>query len=427
MDSLSTPETNGLLKLWQGKYLALGWVAFGLALAGVYTFIKKPVYEGSAILLLPTVQGSGANSLAQQLGISVSAGSQSNIYMFKQILESSRARSMVAQQIGLSRGEVKLNSVIEENSTANSILITYLDPDQARAKKAVGSYISSLRKIHSELSIPSKKSQAQALQTSLEKRKSELSDAEERLRIFQLSAKTAPALGGNGVAISASRYSEQLRGLEIEREKLRSSVHQLRTQLERAKGASIELPNNLPTARQWREKLVQLEYELKVAEISGGPLDPKVVKLKSQIEITKSSLAQESERYLQALKSGVVDPSLESGIASFGAATSTLAGIEAQISALQRLTKVAPTEALTYQRMVNEIAMLSKLVESQRTQLEQAKWDAQADPNRWEVLDEPEVSAEPVNKNYIRNMAVGGVAGLVLAFFAISSRGAKAK
>lgn len=424
-EKIESHSTLGVL--WRGRWTVVGFLIAGITLAALYTWYRKPQFEGSAVILMPSAQSGGANSLAQQLGMTLPVQGQSNIYMFKQILESSRARKAVGEAVGLPRSGIRDRTQIEENSTANSILIRVLDTDRERALKITSAFLDELRTIHKEMSIPTRENQVADLEDSLKDRQLKLRKAEEELREFQMTAKTAPTVSGSSTVMTGTRYIEQLRQLELDRARVSESLKSAKSRVERAKGSRIELPSDIPTAKEWREKLASLEYDLRVLEISAGPRDPNVVKLREQIQITKQSLRNEVDNYVSAVRSGLVDPTLESGIQNLSKLSQTVAGLDAQISALRRLAAIAPSEAMQFQRLIGEVAALQKLVEQARVQLEQARTEAAADPNRWEVLDVPEVSEDPVNKDYAKNMAVGGVvslvAGLALAFAKDSKKG----
>lgn len=421
-ESSSHPHTDSITPTrrppWRAFVLCM---VGGAVLAAGYTAYRKPQYEASATIILPSVQANAGSSLANQLGLN-SAGPGNNIYMFKEILESSRARKAVGSGIGLSRGDVKNRTLVVEDATANTIAVLFTDTDKERARKAVEGFLNTLREIHRELSIPTRKTRVTELETNLVKTQAKLRDAEESLRLFQLSAKTVPTQTGQGSVFTGTRYAEQLRVLEVQRDGLATSISQLKSKLNEAGSLAKDLPTDIPAAKQWRDRLVELEYELKVAEISAGPKDPKVVRLTEQIGITKSRLRDETDRYLLAVGKGVADSQFGQGVMNLGSLYQEKATLDAQISALSRLARVAPTEAMNYQRLVSEVAILNKLIEQQRTQLEQARLDAQSDPNRWEILDEPEVSDQPVNKDFLRNIAVGIAIGFVVALAWVTGR-----
>jgi uncharacterized protein involved in exopolysaccharide biosynthesis len=331
-------------------------------------------------------------------------------------------QKFVAGKVNLSRGEIKDRTIVEENASANSIAIKVLDTDQMRALWITQRYIEALRSIHRDLSIPTRESQVTRLSGVLNARQKELAAAEDELQDFQMRAKTGVSVGTAGAIVSAGRFIDLLREKEIERQRVGESLKSVRRRVEAAKGGSIKLPNEIPTAKPWREKLAQLEYELKVAEISAGPMDPQVVRLKAQIEITRRELNSAVSEYVSAVRQGLVDPSGETGVGGMTHLSQTLAGLDAEISALRRLADVAPQEATTYQRLIAKVTTLGKLAEQARVQHDQARAEADSDPNRWEVLDTPEVSDQPVNKNYVRNVAVGAVVSLIVGLGFILAR-----
>jgi uncharacterized protein involved in exopolysaccharide biosynthesis len=98
-------------------------------------------------------------------------------------------------------------------------------------------------------------------------------------------------------------------------------------------------------------------------------------------------------------------------------------GLEAQVSALQRLAARAPEDTLQLQRLAREVSTLNELVQQLRVSLEQARMELSRDPNRWEVLEDGRLKEEPVNKRWKLSIALalagGGMLGVLVVLFTL--------
>jgi uncharacterized protein involved in exopolysaccharide biosynthesis len=246
---------------------------------------------------------------------------------------------------------------------------------------------------------------------------------EELLRWQQQMAQEsgAPSSGGGaavGIATSRLRalgsslvgpdstYLQQLNAAQLQLKQVQQQIAAAREAAQRAAKSATELPADLPPAASWRQKLTELEYELRVAELTYGPDAPNVVKLKRQMELTRQQLRKEIENYLRAVRLN-----LDVNLAPLELQR---VGLEAQIVALRRLAVRAPEDTLKLQRLAREVATLSDIVQQLRVSLEQARMEMSRDPNRWEVLEEGTLKEESVNKRWKLNTALALLGGLVL-------------
>ena len=172
------------------------------------------------------------------------------------------------------------------------------------------------------------------------------------------------------------------------------------------KELNAELEAALPPVKIWRRKLIQLQYDLKVKEISAGPESPEVVSLKKQIELTQSQLKTEVDRYLKTTELGASAQTID--------LVTKKAGLEAELEGINRIVEQAPKEATEYQRLTREVALLSGTLQNLYTQYELVKLQAIKDPNRWQVLDDAVLSDKPINKQYGLRFAMGMVFGLFI-------------
>jgi xanthine dehydrogenase YagR molybdenum-binding subunit len=71
-------------------------------------------------------------------------------------------------------------------------------------------------------------------------------------------------------------------------------------------------------------------------------------------------------------------------------------------------------EAAEYVRLYREVQGAGEIVQTLRENFERARTEAQVDKVRWSVLDQPYLEDKPNNKNYVRNVAVGAIAGIFI-------------
>jgi uncharacterized protein involved in exopolysaccharide biosynthesis len=90
--------------------------------------------------------------------------------------------------------------------------------------------------------------------------------------------------------------------------------------------------------------------------------------------------------------------------------------LEAEIEALSRLAKVAPSEQGQHPHLTLQVNIQSDLVKYATMQLESARLQLLRDPNKWSLLDPPRINPKPVNKKYAAVAAFSALAGLLISF-----------
>lgn len=404
--------------IWQRKWLVAAVTALSMLIAVLATWLPAPVYEASSVLLFPAGGVSPLLGIAQSLGISVPSGGSAPLKMYRTVLESDRIRRLLAEQVGLTPRQIEQMTTIKDDAQASAITIIVRHKDPALAQRVAKLYIHALGTLNREMNLPLARNQVEFLEKELAQRTRQLRQAEDELLRFQrqmVREGGAPAVGGSpaGTGGSAARvamgvegaYLQQLNSARLQLEQVQQQIRQARAAAQRAASSATELPADLPPAAEWRSKLTELEYELRVAEITYGPDAPDVVRLRKQIELTRQQLRKSIEDYLRAVNLG-----LESNLAPLELQR---VGLEAQIAALQQLAERAPEDTLKLQRLAREVVALGEIVQQLRVALEQARLELSRDPNRWEVLEEGTLQERPVNKRWRRNIALALLAGIM--------------
>ena len=409
-------DTLDLLPIWNRikakRRLVLSITGVLIAVSLVYTFIKTPVWEAKTVLLFPSRPASSGSAMMDALAAAGGGGSSSPIKVFSEILKSDKVRTYVAQHAKVNKEKLEKEVAIKEQMPSNSIVLTSKDTSTAKAQLILHSYVSALKELNAELNIPSIQGDASLLKKELDQKTSLLKTAEEKLQAFLERAKTAPAImpasasSGGGFMPGPSRWAEQQKKVELELKQANALIQKINSQTFLASKAPHELEAALPPVKIWRRKLIQLQYDLKVKEISAGPESPEVVSLKKQIELTQSQLKTEVDRYLKTTELGASAQTID--------LVTKKAGLEAELEGINRIVEQAPKEATEYQRLTREVALLSGTLQNLYTQYELVKLQAIKDPNRWQVLDDAVLSDKPINKQYGLRFAMGMVFGLFI-------------
>ncbi len=396
-------------RLWSRRLVILAFFVLGVGFGIYHTWRLKPAWQANATVVFPATVSSSVAGLAASVGVSLPGQGGSALKLYRAVLESRRAREIVSSRSGIESDKLEKMVKVEDNPLSSLITITVTDRSPTRAIRLTGLFVEALRSLNRSLSLPQARTQAEVLREQLDRTSERLRLAEERQRRLQRNARTAPGVvPGDAAAGIGNRYAAQLREAEIELARVHNSIADTRARLEKLAQPNAQLPSDFPLAKEWRDKLAKLEYELRVEELTYGPEAPSVVKLKEQIALTRQRLLREVSSYLGTVKLNAL-PDLSS-------LETTRVGLEAQIRVLRGLAQAAPDENIEMQRVARDVTVLSALAQQLRGQYEMARLQVATDPNRWEVLDEPALGNEgrPVNKRWVRYPAVAGVLGLMV-------------
>ncbi|GIV17140.1 MAG: hypothetical protein KatS3mg022_2575 [Armatimonadota bacterium] len=416
--------------IWQRKRTVAAVIVLCVLIGVLATWLPAPVYEASSTLLFPAGGASSLVGLAQSLGIFVPSGGAAPLKMYRAVLESNRIRKMISQKTNVPPKTLRQITSIKDDAQASLITVSVRHEDPRMAQRIAQLYVSTLATLNRELNLPLVRNQVDFLEKELALRTKQLREAENRLLQFHqrmVQEGGAPSPGGSsaasvlpasplralGSAVSGldSTYLQQLNSARLQLQQVNEQIATARASAQKLAKSAANLPADLPPAAQWRQKLTDLEYDLRVAELTYGPDAPNVVKLKKQIELTRQQLRKEIDNYLQAVNMNL-DPNL-------APLELQRVGLEAQISALQQLAVRAPEDTLKLQRLAREVATLNDIVQQLRVNLEQARMEMSRDPNRWEVLEDGTLKEEPVNKRWKLNIALALAGGLMLGVLVV--------
>lgn len=414
--------------IWQEK--AVFFTVFGACtLAGIAYYVLAPaVWEARATIVFPVKQPSilGTSGLGEATaGLAALAGGPTPLKVYEGILESQRTLNFVARNVDKKPRDIKDMRQILDQTAENSITISAKSKDGDFAKKVVALHIEALNKINKTLSGPLGADDVAAIGKQLAKEKAKLHDAEVRLQRFQQTAQTAPSVVSGGdkqvnIVPIASRWAESAKGIEIELDRVTAALKASRARIDFVAASKGDVPIDSPTITAWRDKLAQAEFNLQVALLTLAPHSVEAEKLRDQIKLAKARLQNEVHAYVTAADNG-----LNGGSGDKGTTPDLIlqqVGLSAQLQAVRRLAELAPAESIELARRTREVATEGTVVAQLEAQYSLAALQQGRDPNRWELLDEPEVDDKPVNKGLGKNIGLGVGAGLFLGGLAALSR-----
>lgn len=417
--SQELPSIFSLIMARKGLFftgLALA-VAAGLG----YTLFAAPIWEAKATLIFPVRTPSliGPGNFDQTSLAATLTGGPTPLKVFGGMLESERALSFVAEHAGLPRRDVKEMRSIQDQAMESSLTVSARSHDADLAKRVVALHLDALDRINQDVSRPMSSLDVDTLRQRVAEQQARVDDAEARLLEFQNRAISAPSIAAVGSGMDAnfvptgSKWAQTLKELELDEGRLSAAIDSTLRRTRSIAGQGGQLPASLPPVQKWRDRLTQMQYDLKIQELTLAPSAPELRKLREAIAVTERQLRSELDKYARAASAGMVDPGAGETDHLPGMLTQRVV-VQSQIAAVRKLAKVAPAEAIELSRLTREVGTQSAILQQLQAQSEIASLNAERDPNRWQVLDEPQVEEKPVNKSFVKNGAISIAGGMAL-------------
>lgn len=431
-------ETQSVFSMiWERRKLAFAVASLAMVGGLAYTYFAPSVWEAKATIVFPVRTPSllGAGNFEQQGLAATLTGGPTPLKIFAGMIESERALEYVSKKSGVSRRKIREMRNLSEASMASSITISAKNTNADLAKNIVAYHLEALKEINDAVSKPLISSDATTIKAQLDEQKKKLAAAEAELQKFQEHALTAPSYisAGSGkdstIIPTQGRWADMLKQLELQFTTLDATIRDAENRSRTIAAKVGDLPAALPPVEKWRGRLTDMQYELKIKEITLAEDAPELKKLRKTIEITEGQLQNEMDKYLRAAQNGMVDIAGASN--RMPTYLTQRVALEAQISAVRRLAKMAPSESIRLSQLTRDVTTASAIVGQLTGQYELATLQSDRNPNNWQVLDEPEVDDKPVNKSLTKNLtlsAIGGLAlGSLVALFAPRRRKPTAK
>lgn len=407
----SDPEFQAIVdKLLRQKKLILTAALAGLIGAGLYTFFVRPVYEARTTIVLPASSdaSSGALGLAASVGLLPSgSGASSSLSMFTAILNSERLLNRLVESSGIEKKDLRKARSVTMDDRSNLIMVKFKDKDSDQALALCAQALAALGEFNEELSLPTKSKRADLLEDKIDEHTVRLRDLELQFQKFAKESKSVPTTLSNGEGDSDSNLftqRQQLAQLRSELSKLERAEQAAASSVESLRNAQGDIPTDIPQLQEKYDELRELERNLASARATYTEEAPNVKELDAKVETLRGQLRREAVQYSTSFEQGLVRDINEVRVAS--------SVIRDQIRELEIQVDVAPQEATQFERIRRELRFLEAILLELTVQYEQATMEAASDPNRWEVLDQPELADKPVNKRFGLSLSVGLLGGL---------------
>ena len=418
MSSEPTPNEIDLRKFLaplKGKRNIMSrYMIGGAAVALIYTIIVPPSWKANATIL--TVLPSDLSASAgQSLASALSPNAPDPLQVLEGVITSRRSFDLIIKKTGISRKNLELGFKTERKNKQATLTLSWEDNDKKKALAIVQGGVDGALMLQHEIGFSAAALQAKYLEESVTQQEAKLHAAEQQVAEFERTMK-APVNPADPASVGS--YLKERKELELQLGTVNASLKIARSQAQLMKSMP-ELPTIIPSTKGFRDKLIDLEYQLHIAETTLGPLAPKVVALKEQIRVTKDTLNQEINRYLSS-----VSANLDPTIATLEASRLT---ITYQLQVVNELAEKAPGEAVQLARLAREVVTLGTVSASLRAKWEEAKVAAQVDQVKWALLEPPYIEDTPTNKRYARNPFVGLILGFLLGAGILNFKARKAQ
>ncbi len=407
--------------LWGERKLVGIVVVVAIVIGAVYTFFVPPVWDARATIYFPLKSPSllGLSSLGDA-GSSLASltGGPTQIKVFAGLLESEATMDRIQKETGLDRLKLRDMCDIVDKKAENTLTVSVKDKDQNLALKIVKIHLDSLTDLNTKLNGPQAQDDEQVLKREVDLQQSNLDLAEKNLLAFQRKAVTSPMVSaggekGDSIVTAPASWLQQLRQLEVSLQAVDSGLEAARSRTEKNSKIPWNVPSDLPPVKKWQSQLTDLEYGLKVKELTYAPTAPEVVSLKKLIVITRKQLTDDVQKYVHAINIQSLDPSApESTVPKLLA---DRVDLTSQIAAVKQLAKLAPGEAVELGHLMREVGMKSKILQTVVAEYEMAKMQGERNPDHWEVLDQPRIMEKATNKSYSKNLLIFAFVGFGLA------------
>lgn len=393
-----------LLPRWR-IIAAAGVLAAGLG--AVYTLISAPVWNAKCSILIPLPKKADPTVIPGMLM------GPSQVDILNGAITSQYVRNKVASSVKVSKKVAEQRLKVAIFPKGNRIELEFTHTDPKLAVKALSTVLTATQELNNTSTVSFASRQATTLKSTV---------AEKTDALLKLEAQYVEAQKNSKVYVdpndlrSVAQFQDILRTKRQELTRVERQIADYKAKVaEVSSPQAAEIPSFSP-ANKWRDRLVELQYSLRIEEISKGPQAPSVVALRKQIEVTQNQLANETKAYLKSVNSEI-DPKLS----ELEAQRSILVGM---MPIFEAEAATSPTVALNLQRLSRELQIQREVLSDLRKDYERAVIDADVERIGFTVLDKPFVEDEPVNKRMLRTPATFAALGVIITslYFVLMAR-----
>ncbi len=359
-------------------------------------FLMPSQYRATAVIVTPVVPGADAPPTFQ--------GQASPLTVLQGVGESLPVMQAVSKGSGISTQDLRGLLDYREDAEFGQLVIVATTRKKEQSKKVVELALNELRTLSGKLSLSLGDQQTGLLRETLDREEKELAALEEEFRKVQEQFETVPDTASPLVNFN---YVRRLKQIDIELGAVRKKIESAEGYIKRVTSAAPNMPTGDPARETYRNRVVQLEYDLQVALTKYGDKAPEVEALRREIGTARRLFVDEMKRR-QAAADANLDPELANLMAEEAALQWTR-------ETLITLSKKAPEEALKFSRMLRQIKAQQTTADTVREQYEQAKLKSEFYRLVWTVLQEPTVEQTPSNKRYSLIAVLAFSIGLILS------------
>jgi uncharacterized protein involved in exopolysaccharide biosynthesis len=382
-----------------GRVLILAGTIISAAIVAGLVLARPAEYESEAIIILPTT-----SSLSLAAALPFLSKEASQLSVLGGIASSPRVMLEIARRENMKSGELRDRLKWNIESSSSQLQLTFTGPTKERGVKVLGTALEVLDSTAREVGFGIAKSQSIEIEQALRSKEGELAKLEDKLVTFQKKLRTVPDAAN---PLAAGAYFSRLQQVLLDLNKVEKQIEVERAAAIRRGEPDYQTVAPALAAASWKKRLADAEYELQVALTRLGPSAPEVESLRRKLDVTRQTLKKEASAYVTSVRSNV-----DSRFVLLEAQRQVLL-VEREF--LSQQAKVAPDEALEFQRMLREIEASAVIVKDLRKQFETARLESQVYKTQYTVLQPPRLVDEPVNKEVKTAAIIAGFSGFIVS------------
>jgi uncharacterized protein involved in exopolysaccharide biosynthesis len=390
--------------------LALG----GAVIAAVITMVMPPVFEAKATLIFPAGTSSGGAAGLQGLGLQNVMGQQ-NMELVEGIISSRAVEDEIVAATELKRDDIRENINVSQIPGRRQVIISYHSPSKATGLKVVTEVLARLAQVEDSIGVNTSGKRLNGYRNAFDEKAQIVKELEEAVLKFQKTAKTVPTSEDEFTGMT---YLKARSDLQIELAKVNKSIDaQLSAAKRLGQGAANGLPTGLERESKWRDALLEASVAVDQARAKYQPGTPQLKAAVERLDSTRKNLIEEIGKYVTSVQNGAD--------AQMSALFAQRLVVGWQLERAEELAKVAPIEAGEYRRLLDQLRVEVKARDELKIQTDTEMIRNKVEAKIWQVLDDPYIEENPINKKFGMNIALGLIVGGLLGTIVTSSSGKK--
>ena len=380
--------------------LVIGLALLGALIAGGITSFMAPLYEARATLIFPA--GSPGVGL-QSLGLQSTIGSQ-NMELVEGIVTSREVEDQIVNDLKLDREVVRDNLKIQQIPARRQVVLSFESGSKDTGLKVMNLVLSHLLRLEESIGVNTSEKRLNGYREAYDEKAELVRGIEEEILAFQKSAVTVPSIEDEFTGIG---YLKERSDLARELEKINRQITEKRNAAKRlGQAAGDGLPTGLESEQKWRDALLQASIELDQVRAKYQPGTPQVKAAEEKLETTRKNLVSEISKYVESVQGG--------GDAETSALLAQKVITEWLLGRAEELAKIAPNEASRYRQLLDKLKVEIRARDELKLQSDAEAVRGKVEAKIWQVLDQPYVDDEPVNKKFGMNIGLGLILGGLL-------------